>query len=262
MVPSASMLHMFALINLLVVAGLFTAMLVLQQAGRRLGEGDQGLAGRKGTSPGEGAIYGLLSLFLAFTFSGAGTRFEGRRHLIVQEANAIGTAWLRIDVLPAADQPHLRDLFRQYVDARIDRYRLLPDVAAAEASRLKALALQQEIWSAAVAAANGSASTPPFTVVLPALNEMIDITTTREDSMHLHPPLAVFVMIGFLALIASVFAGYAMAGQTRSWIHTLAFPAVLALSLFVIVDFEFPRLGLIRVDAADSVLADVRQSMH
>jgi hypothetical protein len=261
-VPSAGTLHMFALINLLLVAGLFTAMLVLQQAGRRLGEGDQGQAGRKGTSPGEGAVYGLLSLFLAFTFSGAGTRFEARRHLVVQEANAIGTAWLRMDVLPAADQPHLRDLFRQYVDARIDRYRLAPRSAEAESSRLKAVALQQEIWSAAVAAANTSGNTPPFTVVLPALNEMIDITTTREEATHLHPPLAVFVMIGVFALIASVFAGYGMAGQARSWIHTVTFPAVLALSLFVIIDFEFPRLGLIRVDAADSLLADVRRSMH
>jgi hypothetical protein len=80
--------------------------------------------------------------------------------------------------------------------------------------------------------------------------------------LHLHPPLAVFVMLGLLALVASVFAGYGMAGQKRTWIHTVAFPAVLALSLFVIVDYEFPRLGLIRVDAADSVLADVRQSMR
>jgi hypothetical protein len=252
----------FELDNLLVVAALFGSMLALQQAGRRLGERHQGLAGGKGTSPGEGAVYGLLSLFLAFTFSGAGTRFEARRHLIVQEANAIGTAWLRIEVLPAAHQPHLRDLFRQYVDARIARYRLRPLSAEADAARLKGLALQQEIWSAAVAAANASGTTPPFTVELPAVNDMIDITTTREDSLHLHPPLAVFVMLGLLALVASVFAGYGMAGQKRTWIHTVAFPAVLALSLFVIVDFEFPRLGLIRVDAADSVLADVRQSMH
>ncbi len=252
----------FALDNLLVVAVLFSAMLVLQQAGRRLGERRHGLASGQGTSAGEAAVYGLLSLFLAFTFYGAGSRFEARRHLIVEEANAIGTAWLRLDVLPAADQPRLRDLFRQYVDARIDRYRLAPFSAEAESSRLKAIALQQEIWSAAVAAANTSGTTPPFTVVLPALNEMIDITTTREDATHLHPPLAVFVMIGVFSLIASVFAGYGMAGQARSWIHTVAFPVVLTLSLFVIVDYEFPRLGLIRVNAADSLLTDVRQSMH
>jgi hypothetical protein len=253
----------FALDNLFIVAVLFCAMLALQQVGRRLGERHGQVGGGKGgTNPGEGAVYGLLSLFLAFTFSGAGNRFEARRHLIVDETNAIGTAWLRIDVLPTADQPHLRDLFRQYVDARLDRYRLILDQKAAEAAKVQALALQQEIWSAAVNSANGSARMPPFTVFLPALNQMFDITTTREASMQLHPPLAVFIMIGLLALLASVFAGYGMAGHKRSFIHTVAFPGVLTLSLFVIVDYEFPRLGLIRVDAADSVLAEVRRSMH
>jgi hypothetical protein len=253
----------FALDNLFIVAVLFCAMLALQQAGWRLGERHLRLGGGKErTSPAEGAVYGLLSLFLAFTFSGAGTRFEARRHLIVDEANAIGTAWLRIDVLPTADQSHLRDLFRQYVDARLDRYRVILDRTAADAAKARALALQDEIWSAAIVAANRSDHTPPFTVLLLALNAMFDINTTREASMHLHPPLAVFIMIGLLALIASVFAGYGMAGQTRSFVHNVAFAGVLTLSLFVIVDYEFPRLGLIRVDAADSVLAEVRRSMR
>lgn len=254
---------LFAIQNLLVVAALFVAMMALQYFGRRLGEQHRRLGRDKGgTSPAEGAVYGLLSLFLAFTFSGAGSRFESRRHLIVQEANAIGTAWLRIDVLPAEAQPHLRDLFRQYVDARLDRYRLLSDRATADAARLRALALQDEIWSAAIVAANASGKTHPFTVLLPALNEMIDITTTREEAMHLHPPPAVFIMIGVLTLIASVFAGYGVAGRARSWIHAVAFAGVLSMSVFVIIDYEFPRLGLIRVDAADSVLESVRRSMH
>jgi hypothetical protein len=253
----------FALVNLLVVCSLFVAMMALQRFGRRLGERYRRLGRDKGgTSPAEGAVYGLLSLFMAFTFSGAGTRFEARRHLVVQEANAIGTAWLRLDVLPTEAQPHLRDLFRQYVDARLDRYRELHDRTAGESARLRALALQDKIWSASIVAANASGKTHPFTVLLPALNEMIDITTTREEAMQLHPPPAVFLMIGVLTLIASVFAGYGMAGKTRSWIHTVAFAAVLSMSLFVIVDYEFPRLGLIRVDAVDSVLADVRRSMH
>jgi hypothetical protein len=253
----------FALENLLVVCALFVTMVALQQFGRSLGERHRRLGRDKGgTSPAEGAVYGLLSLFMAFTFSGAGTRFEARRHLVVQEANAIGTAWLRLDVLPMEYQPHLRDLFRQYVDARLDRYRLLRDWPAGEASRLRALALQQEIWSAAVVGANASGKTHPFTVLLPALNEMIDITTTREEAMHLHPPPAVFVMIGVLTLIASVFAGYGTAGKARSWIHAVAFAGVLSMSLFVIIDYEFPRLGFIRVDAADALLTDVRRSMH
>src|SRR5271165_7389931 len=70
----------------------------------------------EGAKPGlgiiEGAMFALLGLLVAFTFSGAATRFEGRRHLIVEEANDIGTAYLRIDLLPTDAQPEIRDLFR------------------------------------------------------------------------------------------------------------------------------------------------------
>jgi hypothetical protein len=254
---------MFALLNLSVCAALFVGMLALQEVGWRLGERHRRQTGTDKTASGatEGAVYGLLGLFLAFTFSGAGARFEARHHLVVQEANAIGTAWLRIDLLPEAAQPHMRDLFRAYTDARIERFRRAADAAAAGPAKSKSVALQQQIWSSAVAAANASGQTPPFTVFLPALNEMIDITTTREAATRLHPPVAVFVMVGTLALIGALFAGYGMAGKARSRVHTVGFAAVLTMALFVIVDFEFPRFGFIRIDAADSLLIDVRRSM-
>ena len=238
-------------------------MLALQEVGWRLGERHRRQAGADKTASGatEAAVYGLLGLFLAFTFSGAGARFEARHHLVVQEANAIGTAWLRIDLLPAAAQPHMRDLFRAYTDARIDRFRHASDAAIGGADLSRSVALQQQIWSAAVAAANESGQIPPFSLLLPALNEMIDITTTREAAARLHPPIAVFVMVGTLALIGALFAGYGMAGKARSRVHTIGFAAVLMMALFVIIDFEFPRFGFIRIDAADSLLTDVRQSM-
>jgi hypothetical protein len=254
---------MFALLNLSLCVALFGGTLALEEVGWRLGERYRRRTGVDKPAKGatEGAVYGLLGLFLAFTFSGAGARFEARHHLVVQEANAIGTAWLRIDVLPAAAQPHMRELFRAYTDARIDRFRRASDAAAAATAIARVGALQQQIWSTAVAAAKEAGQTPPFTVLLPALNEMIDITTTREAAARLHPPIAVFVMIGTLALIGALFAGYGMAGQARNRVYSVGFAAVLMMTLFVIIDFEFPRLGLIRIDAADSLLMDVRQSM-
>ena len=255
----------FALVNVLIVGALFGGMLALQEAGRRLGERDRrkqpGNETRNAVAA-EGAVYGLLGLFIAFTFYGAGARYEERRHLAVEEANAIGTAWRRIDMLPEDMQSDLRDFFRQYADARLDYYRHLPNLVAVEPIRVKLRALQDEIWSSGVAAAYESGRVPLFTVFLPALNEMIDITTTREEAIRLHPPAAVFLMVAILALIGSVFAGYGMAGRARSWVHTLGFAAVITMALFVILDLEFPRLGLIRVDAADSMLLDVRRSMR
>src|SRR5262249_60927607 len=83
---------------------------------------------------------------------GAGPRLDTRRELIVEETNAIGTAYLRLDLLPAAAQPALRENFRRYLDSRIETYRKLPDIAAAREELKRSVALQGEIWNQAVAA--------------------------------------------------------------------------------------------------------------
>jgi hypothetical protein len=135
---------------------LSAGILVLLEIGRRVGLrriAEEGEAASKGLSAIEGAIFGLLGLILAFLFSGALTRFDAARHLVVEEANDIGTAWLRIALLPADAQPSMRDLFRRYLDSRIEVYRRVPNLQDMEAVRA-ALAgstnLQSEIWALAV----------------------------------------------------------------------------------------------------------------
>src|SRR6187399_822560 len=113
---------------------LFAGMLAAMEAGRRIGvrrraRDPEGAEIGLGTI--NGAVFGLMGLLIAFTFSGAASRFDKRRELVVQEANNIGTAYLRLDLLPASAQPALRERFRRYVDARIAAYRALPDAAAA-----------------------------------------------------------------------------------------------------------------------------------
>jgi hypothetical protein len=237
-------------------------MLAFETLGSRLGQRDRAAGVTEPGGAAEGAVFAVLGLFLAFTFSGAGNRFDQRRQLVVQEANAISTAWLRIDVLPDERQPAIRDLFRKYVDARLETYRLVPDMPAVEKANVRAMALQRQIWLASVAAARASGETAPFTVYLASLNPMIDITTSRIAATRFHPPGVVFLMIGMLTLVGAVFAGYATADANRkSWLHTYGFAAVLAVTLYVTFDLEYPRLGWIRVDAADQLLVDVRASM-
>ena len=253
------------LLSVLVFAGgVFAGMLVLQEAGRRLGA--RRLArdpegARAGLGAVEGAIFGLMGLVVAFTFSGAAARFDTRRQLIVEEANAIGTAYLRLDLLPAEAQPRIRELFRRYVDTRLEVYDRMPDILAAKEALARSIALQDEIWNGSVEAGRGA---PQATMLLlPALNAMIDITTTRTVAIQMHPPLVIFAMLGVLALVCSLLAGYAMAGsKSRSIVHSVGFAVVLTLTVYVILDLEFPRIGLIRVDATDKVLRDVRQSMR
>ena len=134
----------FELRAMLVVVALFASIVALQEFGHRLGlrhlrrdpEGEAPAAGVV-----DGAVFALLGLLIAFTFSGAASRFDDRRNLIVQEANAVGTAYLRLDLLPTAAQPDLRDAFRRYLDTRLAAYRALPDIDAAfrEASRARTI---------------------------------------------------------------------------------------------------------------------------
>jgi hypothetical protein len=255
------------LIACLLTAGLFLGMLLFSEVGRRIGvawlaRDPEGLA--KGAAAAEGAVFALLGLLIAFTFSGAASRFEDRRHLITQEANAIGTAYLRLDLLPGDAQAELRDLFRRYTDVRSTTYRNAVDLPATDAKLAEGAALQGDIWSKALTACKRP-ETPSQAamLLLPALNEMIDITTTRATARQNHPPMIVFLLLVGLSLVGAVLVGYGTSpNEHRTWFHTLMFAGILTLTICVIVDLEYPRFGFIRIDAADQVLIDLRKSMQ
>jgi len=256
----------FTLLAVLLAFGLFVAMLLLFETGRRIAlrrKAKEGDAAADDFGAVGGSVFALLGLLIAFTFSGAASRFDARRHLVVEETNAIGTAYLRLDLLPAEAQARLKESFRRYLDARLDAYRKLPDLAAARAGLAKATTLQGEIWRQAVAACQEANSTPTTSLLLSALNEMIDITTTRTMAAEMHPPIIIFVMLSGMALAASLLVGHSLATVTAGrWMHKLIFAATLATAIYVIIDLEYPRLGLIRVDTFDQALVDLRQSMN
>src|SRR5262245_4564869 len=133
--------------------GLFLGLLACLEAGRRVGLARPGHeAERPGLGAVDGAVFGLLGLLIAFTFSGAATRFEGRRDLIVREANAIGTAYLRLDLLREEARLSLKRKLRRYLEGRLEVYGLLPDIEAAKGALERSSALQAEIWADAIAA--------------------------------------------------------------------------------------------------------------
>jgi len=210
----------------------------------------------------ESAIYGLLGLLLAFTIAGAANRFESRRVMTVQEANAIGTAYLRLDLLPAAAQPDLREKFRQYIDARLAVFRRLPDIEASNTAAARATQLQREIWSGAIAALP---QVPPSAtaVLLPALNDMFDISAARTIAAKTHTPIVILVVLALMSLFCCLLAGYGLASDTPfdASLHMIGFALVVTISILVILDLDYPRVGFIRLDYVDEALMDVRASM-
>ena len=99
-------------------------------------------------------------------------------------------------------------------------------------------------------------------LLMPALNDMFDITTTRLAATQMHPPGVIYAMLIALALVAALLAGYQSAGEKGyAWIHKIAFATIVSLTVYVILDIEYPRLGLVRLDAIDQLLIDVRAGM-
>lgn len=248
---------------------LIIAILLLMEAGRRFGirwrSGNQATASG-GTGAVEAAVFGLMGLLIAFTFYGAETRFETRMSLIVDEANAIDTAYLHLDLLPANTQPALRESFRKYVHSRLAIYQKIPDwetVVALKKELRQSTDLQKEIWKQAVAASKQSDSPAVQTLVLSSIDRMIDIAATQTIALQRHPPSAVWAMLAFTLLAACVLAGYSMSGTgTRNWVHTLVFAVLFSAVIYINVDFEYPRMhGFIRIGEMDKLLVQTLEHM-
>jgi hypothetical protein len=255
-----------------VLASLFAltlgvAIFVLLLAGRRIGQ-RRAEADPDGSHVGlgavEGAVFGMLGLLIAFTFSGAAGRFDERRILIVTEVNDIGTAWLRLDLLAADDQAPMRELFRKYVDARLATYADFRSLERTMAANAEALRHQDAIWKTAVVASTRPGVAPSASMLLlPALNSMFDTAEMRRRVTTYHPPFVVFAMLAIFAMVGAVLAGYGMSkSRGLSLTHSVGFALVLASTVYVIVDIEYPRLGFIRIDAADQAMADLRRGMN
>jgi hypothetical protein len=209
-----------------------------------------------------GAVFALLGLLIAFTFSGAWSRFDARRQLIVQEANAIGTAYLRLDLLPVSVQAPLREEFLEYAASRAAFYDKLTDISADANELAKATRLQREIWTQAVAATDGPEHRSTRILLLSALNDMFDIVTTRSVAVRTHPPLIIYVTLFAISLACAGLTGYrASASEHPGHFYYILLSAVVACVLYVILDVEYPRYGLVRLDAANRVLVDLPQMM-
>jgi hypothetical protein len=252
----------------LFAASWFFGLLLLMEVGRRAGryrlaqDPENAMAGLDVTA---GAVLTLFGLLIAFTLAGAGTRLDARRQLIAEEANDISTAYQRLDLLPAEAQPAMRGLFRDYVDSRLAVYRYLPDVDAAHAELARSAQLQSEIWARAVAAthAASAADSDSLTLLLlPPLNTLSDIGTTRTTAARIHTPPLVYALLYIVGLVCALLAGYRTAqSKYRNWTHMLAFTLVMGVSVYVILALEYPRMNFLHLVSYDQLLVDVRESM-
>lgn len=261
----------FALFAVAIAAAFFVSSLILLNYGRHLGLRylQQQKANMAGLTTVEGAVFALIGLLLAFTISGALQRFDERRQLVIQEANAASTAHDRLAVFEGDVARDLQTKLRDYVQARIDLYRMPHDFSLWKRTEIfsseqqeKIIDLKNNAWDAAVAACPQASFRPACAQALPALASLFEVARLRVGASEKHPPQIVYIMLFGLGLGGSLLAGFGMASATaRSWIHMMIFAATLTVTLYVVTDMEYPRLGLIRIENFDHFLVDAHQQM-
>src|SRR5262245_46940401 len=262
----------FVLFSLAVAATFFISSLILLNYGRSLGLRylKKEAGNMTGLATVEGAVFALIGLLLAFTISGALERFDQRRQLVLQEANAATTAYDRLALLERDAARNLRAGLKDYVGARIELYRMPHDFGFwtgeeiwSSEQQQRILGLRAAVWNGAVAACPPSNYPSACGIVLPALNTLFEAERLRVGAVEKHPPQIIYMMLFGLALGGSLLAGFGMASaKARSWVHMLTFAGALAVTLYVVTDMEFPRLGLIRVDGFDHFLAEIHARMQ
>ena len=256
-----------ALVGGLLAVFVFIGILAMLAAGRWFGRRvieKHGGSGPSTIGSLETAVFALLGLLIAFTFSGALQRFDLRRTQVVDEANAVGTAWLRVGLLPQDAQPPVRDALRTYVDSRIATYRKIDDVKAAREEVARSQVLQSQVWSSTtLALARPDTRAGTDLLLLPALNALFDLSTVRLTAMRMHPPKIIYVMLVGLALVSALLAGFQSAGERKpDWLHRVAFGGIIAFTVYVIFEIEYPRAGFVRIDTIDQVLVNARAQMN
>ena len=250
------------LIPLVILAGMWACL----ETGFRVGRKRR--ASRTGETNDEitavvAAVLGLLGLVLAFAFGNAQDRLTTRRAQIVDEANAIGTAYLRLDLLAPEDQGPLRPLFREYLDTRIATFERISDRAAYEVLLGRGARLQEEIWKRSVAASYGSPNQGTPILLLDALNRMIDITTTRDLATTTHAPFLILALLVALSFMGALLAGDTLALKGRRYpLHMALFALAIAATVYVVIDLEYPRVGFITLGHMDRAMIQLRDLMH
>jgi len=245
--------------------GLFFAMLACLETGFRVGRRSSvpfPELVHEGVSDVGAAVFALLGLLLAFSFAGGLSRLDVRRQMIVQEANAIGGAYSRLDLLPTDDQPEMRRLFREYLDTRLQAYEKSEEETTTVTQHVQEL--QQEIWSRAVAASRADPSLKLSMVLLPAINQMNDVTTMRTIAARTHLPGLILALMTAAALLSALVAGYTMSKRkSRSWFHALIYAGVVAITFYVGLDLGYLRAGgFIALESAARAMRQLRESMH
>jgi hypothetical protein len=206
----------------------------------------------------EGALLGLLALLLSFTFSMSGARHDKRISVIIEEANDIGTVILRADLYPDSLRNAFRKDLKDYVENRIAFFEVGEDISKIEAVLKQGEVLQSKLWNRAAMEGRNRENVHQTAQMIPALNAMIDITTTRNAVNIDKVPNVVIYLLLIICITCSFMVGYA--SQSRpDWVVMIGFSIMISFTVFLIIDLDRPRKGIITLNSVNTQMLQLRE---
>jgi hypothetical protein len=200
----------------------------------------------------------LLALIIGFIFLMASNRYDQRKNYEAEEANAIGTAYARADLLPAKDAVKVRVLLASYLDQRVLFY-LTDDGQKLQQINARIAQLQTELWSAVVAPA-AAQPTPVLALAVSGMNDVLNLQAYTQAAWWNRIPPAAWALVAAIAVCCNVLIGYGARNVKAEGILLLILPLVVSISFFLIADIDSPRAGLIHVYPQN--LASVAESLR
>jgi hypothetical protein len=203
-----------------------------------------------------GATLTLLGLLIGFSFSMAVSRYDQRKNYEEAEANAIGTEYVRADLLPAGDAARVRELLKKYVDQRVLFYTTRDEQRLAKINADTA-ELQNELWSAVLSGAKAQ-PTAPLALVLSGMNDVLNSQGYTQAAWRNRIPIAAWFLMAAIAVCCNLLIGYG-AHRTDQRIFLIV-PVAVSIAFFLISDIDSPHAGSIRV--APENLLSLSQSLR
>jgi hypothetical protein len=203
-----------------------------------------------GIGPLEGALLGLFSLLLAFTFNQSANDYAAHRDLLVTESNAVETALWRADLYPDSVRQAFRRDFKDYLEARVAYYQAGTDEDVIREARKRSAEASGRIWERASRASLDPGNALRSSQMLPAINSIIDAEARRDDARRRHIPDPILWLLFGLCVVGSFIVGYANSSRKIDWVVLLSYSIMAIMTIYVILDLDRPRRGLIETSSA------------
>jgi len=210
-------------------------------------------------NPIEGSLLGLLALLLAFTFGMSASRYETRRAVMLSEANNIGTVILRCDLYPDSTRNKLRTHLKEYVEARVAYFQAGTDDTKERNAIQATEKWDGMIWSTVAEASKVKDNLVASNQMVPALNAMIDIVTTRNAEKNATVPDSILWLLFLLCIISSFILGFQKSTSRNPYIISIVFALMVCACIQVIIDLDRPRQGFINMQGTNQFIVDLRK---